>query len=39
MTNKEIAEVLEISVATVKRDWTTARTWLYRELSGKGDAA
>ena len=29
----EIAEVMGISVATVKRDWSTARAWLLRELS------
>jgi RNA polymerase sigma factor (sigma-70 family) len=27
------AEVLGISPATVKRDWTSARAWLYREMS------
>ncbi len=31
---EETAEVLQTSPATVKRDWTLARTWLYRELSG-----
>ena len=29
----EIAQVLEISVATVERDWATARIWLHREMS------
>lgn len=29
---KEIAEVLEISPATVKRDWATAKFWLARAL-------
>jgi RNA polymerase sigma factor (TIGR02999 family) len=29
----EMAEVLGISAATIKRDWVWARTWLYRELS------
>ena len=29
---EEIAEVLEISPATVKRDWTLAKAWLHREL-------
>jgi RNA polymerase sigma-70 factor (ECF subfamily) len=29
----EIAEVLGISPATVKRDWAWARAWLHRELS------
>jgi RNA polymerase sigma factor (TIGR02999 family) len=31
---EEIAEVLDISPATVKRDWTVARAWLKRELAG-----
>lgn len=30
---EETAEVLSISPVTVKRDWATARAWLYRELS------
>lgn len=29
---EDTAEVLSISPATVKRDWTTARMWLFREL-------
>ena len=29
----EIAEALDISVATVKREWNLARAWLLRELS------
>jgi len=29
----EIAEVLDISPATVKRDWTLAKSWLHRELN------
>ncbi|MGD9561594.1 MAG: sigma-70 family RNA polymerase sigma factor [Pyrinomonadaceae bacterium] len=33
-TNEEAAEVLNISVETVKRDWRFARTWLLRELDG-----
>lgn len=32
-TNEEIASHLDISLATVKRKWTTARAWLYREIS------
>ncbi len=31
---EEIAGVLKISPATVKRDWRFARTWLLRELAG-----
>lgn len=30
---EETSDVLEISPATVKREWTTARLWLQRELS------
>lgn len=29
---EETAEVLEISTATVKREWATARVWLQREI-------
>ena len=29
----EIAEVLKVSVGTVRRDWTLARAWLLNELS------
>jgi RNA polymerase sigma factor (TIGR02999 family) len=32
----EIAQALDISIATVKRDWTIARAWLRRELAGTG---
>jgi RNA polymerase sigma factor (TIGR02999 family) len=32
LTNEETAEVLQISVSTVKREWEMARSWLYREL-------
>ena len=30
---EEIADLLGISLATVKREWTTAKIWLRRELS------
>jgi RNA polymerase sigma factor (TIGR02999 family) len=30
----ETADVLKVSPATVMRDWSTAKTWLYRELAG-----
>jgi RNA polymerase sigma factor (TIGR02999 family) len=33
LTLQEIAEVQKIDVATVKRDWTFAKTWLYRQLN------
>ena len=32
---EETAEVLRISPATVKRDWTAAKAWLYREMRGR----
>jgi len=32
---EETAEVLKVSPVTVMRDWSTAKAWLYRELSGK----
>jgi RNA polymerase sigma factor (TIGR02999 family) len=34
MDVEQTAEVLGISSATVKRDWTAARAWLNRELAG-----
>jgi RNA polymerase sigma factor (TIGR02999 family) len=33
LENEEIADALEVSLATVKRDWTFARAWLHRALS------
>lgn len=35
LTIEEIGEVLEISPATVKREWTTAKLYLQRALFGK----
>lgn len=34
LTIEEIAEVLHISPATVKREWTTAKLWLRRRMTG-----
>jgi len=34
LTIDETADVLDISVATVSRDWATARLWLNREIRG-----
>src|ERR1019366_6815328 len=31
---EETAEVLKVSPATVRRDWSIAKLWLYRELDG-----
>ena len=36
---EETAEVLGVSVDTVKRDWRMARAWLLNELAGKQDSA
>ena len=35
LTLEEVAEVLEISLSTVKRLWRHAKTWLRREITGK----
>jgi len=35
MSIEETAEVLGISPATVKRDWSMARAWLRRELASE----
>jgi RNA polymerase sigma factor (TIGR02999 family) len=34
-SHEEIADILGISVTTVKREWRTAKLWLYRELTRK----
>ena len=34
MSNEEVAQCLEVSPATVKRDWLAARAWLYGQLRG-----
>jgi len=36
LENAEIAELLGLSLATVKRDWALARAWLHRALAGAG---
>jgi RNA polymerase sigma factor (TIGR02999 family) len=36
LTIEETAEVMGTSPMTVKRDWTLARAWLFRELSREG---
>jgi len=35
LTVEETAEVMGISAATVKRDWSMAKAWLHRELTGE----
>jgi RNA polymerase sigma factor (TIGR02999 family) len=39
LTTDEAAEVLEVSHATIERDWKMARAWLYDSLSSSGGAA
>jgi RNA polymerase sigma factor (TIGR02999 family) len=36
LSNEEVAHVLDVSVATVRRDWRLAQAWLYRELQEAG---
>jgi RNA polymerase sigma factor (TIGR02999 family) len=38
-TAEETAGVLEISKATADRQWTLAKAWLYREMTGRAGAA
>jgi RNA polymerase sigma factor (TIGR02999 family) len=33
---EEVAEALAVSAGTVKRDWRTARAWLFNEMRGPG---
>ena len=33
LTYEEIAEVVKISVGTVRRDWEFAKAWLHKELT------
>ena len=35
---EEVAEILKVSVGTVRHDWSMARAWLRRELRGENDA-
>lgn len=38
LTIEDTSEVLGISPATVKRDWVTARAWLFRAMTGEAPA-
>ena len=33
LSNPEISDVLQVSRATVERDWATARAWLHRHMT------
>ena len=35
LTTEEIGEVLELSAATIERDWSFARAWLYDALAAR----
>jgi RNA polymerase sigma factor (TIGR02999 family) len=37
-TLQEIASILEVAQTTVDRDWRFARSWLYREITGRIDS-
>lgn len=39
MSIEEIAEVLKVSPMTVRRDWSTAKSWLYRAMHGTVEGA
>ena len=39
LTIEEIAEVLQVSGATVEREWAFARAWLYDAIEGTEDAS
>jgi RNA polymerase sigma factor (TIGR02999 family) len=39
LTIEEIAELLEVSGATVEREWAFARAWLYDAIEGAEDAS
>ncbi len=34
----ETAEVLKVAPVTVLRDWSTAKAWLYREMTSGADS-
>ena len=33
LTIEQTAEALHLSAATIKREWSTAKAWLYHELA------
>lgn len=37
LSNEEVAEVLQVSTGTVKREWRTARAWLRKEVTSAAD--
>jgi RNA polymerase sigma-70 factor, ECF subfamily len=39
LSNSEIADVLQLTERTVKRDWQVARAWLYAQLRGRAECS
>jgi len=39
LTIEETAAVLKISPSSVQREWTVARAWLYKAITGTPDSA
>ena len=39
LSMEEIAKLLQISEVTVRRDWSTAKAWLYRAVGGTNKAS
>lgn len=39
LSMEEVAEVLHVSEVTVRRDWTTAKAWLYRAIRETAEAS
>jgi RNA polymerase sigma factor (TIGR02999 family) len=39
LTIEETAEVLKISPSSIQREWTVARAWLYKTITGKPDTS
>jgi len=37
MTDKEVASVLGVALATVRRDWEFSKAWLFKELRSGGE--
>lgn len=36
LTLEEVAEVMNLNISTIKRDWTFAKSWLFDQLKSKG---
>ena len=39
LSMEEVAKVLQVSEVTVRRDWSTAKAWLYRAVGGTNKAS